>query len=81
MLTYNLTAERQLPGSMALSVAYAGSRGINLIHLRDVNATIPNGIPSNGICVAPPVGASINTANEVDGQATACYLSRHPAES
>ena len=31
MLGYNLTVERQLPGSMRLSVAYAGSRGLDLI--------------------------------------------------
>lgn len=30
MLQYNLTVERQLPSSMAITLAYAGSRGLNL---------------------------------------------------
>jgi hypothetical protein len=52
LLTYNLTAERQLPGSMAPTVAYAGSRGINLNEDHEGSPEAPNGIPSNGICVA-----------------------------
>ena len=31
MMTYNFTIERQLPGDMGITVAYAGSRGINLL--------------------------------------------------
>ena len=78
MLTYNLTAERQLPGSMALTVAYAGSRGINLQQDREGNPAIPNGIPSGGLCVKPPAGTVINTASQIDGQATSCYLATVP---
>ena len=74
MLTWNLTAERQLPGSMALTAAYVGSRGIDLIQDHEGNPTIPNGIPSNGICVAPPAGTIINLTSQLDGSATSCYL-------
>jgi len=42
LLQYNLTVERQLPGSMAVSVAYAGSRGINLIQTKEGNPTYPS---------------------------------------
>ena len=68
LLTYNLTAERQLPGSMALTVAYAGSRGINLQQDKEGNPEIPNGIPSNGLCVKPPAGTcrSIWQAKSMD---------------
>ena len=31
MLDFNLDVERQLPFGMALSVAYAGSRGLNAL--------------------------------------------------
>jgi hypothetical protein len=41
MLHYSLTAERQLPGSMAVTVSYAGSRGINLMKDREGNPTVP----------------------------------------
>jgi len=41
MLGYNLTIERQLPGAMAVSVGYVGTRGINIITLKDVNAPQP----------------------------------------
>ena len=77
-MQYNLTAERQLPGSMALSVAYAGSRGINLLQIKEGNPEIPNGIPSNGVCAQPPAGTIINTADQIDGQATSCYLAGFP---
>jgi hypothetical protein len=53
MLTYNLTVERQLPSNFAVSVSYAGSRGLNLMSQKDVNATLP-GSGSNsqpyGLC-------------------------------
>ncbi|OFV99114.1 MAG: hypothetical protein A3H28_15200, partial [Acidobacteria bacterium RIFCSPLOWO2_02_FULL_61_28] len=60
LLSYNLTVERQLPGDMAVTLAYAGSRGINLVGTRDGNATIPQGIPVNGACVARPAGQAFN---------------------
>lgn len=48
MFQYNLAVDRQLPGNMALTVAYAGSRGIHLIQTSEGNPTIPtfvNGQP------------------------------------
>jgi len=41
MLHYNLTAERQLPWEMAVTLAYAGSRGLNLYVTTDGNPTVP----------------------------------------
>lgn len=41
LLSYNLTLERQLPGEMALTLAYAGSRGINLVQTLEANPTVP----------------------------------------
>ena len=45
MLQYNLTVERQLPGEMALSLAYAGSRGLNLNQITEGNPTVPQVLP------------------------------------
>jgi len=33
MLQYNLTVERQLPGDMVTTLAYGGSRGLNLFRV------------------------------------------------
>ena len=41
MLHYNLTIEKQLPGSMSLSTAYVGTRGINLYQSKEGNPTVP----------------------------------------
>lgn len=41
MLQYNLTLERQLPFDTALTLAYAGSRGLNLMKVTEGNPTIP----------------------------------------
>ena len=45
MLQFNLTMERQLPASMMVSVAYAGSRGMNLVGVKDANAPYPSILP------------------------------------
>ena len=45
MLQYNLTVERQLPGEMALTVAYVGSRGLNLMQTTEGNPTVPQILP------------------------------------
>jgi hypothetical protein len=47
MLQYNLTVDRQLPYDMALTVAYAGSRGLNILIEEEGNPTVPT-ILSNG---------------------------------
>jgi hypothetical protein len=42
LLTYNLSFERQLPARTALTVAYAGSRGLNLAETVEGNPAIAN---------------------------------------
>ena len=61
MLDYNLTLERQLPGRIALTIGYAGSRGINLMQEKDGNPTIPQILPGGqkffclaSVATAPP---------------------------
>jgi hypothetical protein len=39
---YNLSIERQLPGNMALNVAYVGSRGIHLWSVEEGNPNVPD---------------------------------------
>jgi hypothetical protein len=81
LYSYNLATEQQLPGQMALTVAYAGSRGLNLFQLNDANPVFPTGVPSGngtGLCVARPAGSSINYASQTDGSATSCYLAGFP---
>ncbi|MBI2817200.1 MAG: TonB-dependent receptor [Acidobacteria bacterium] len=41
IVQYNLTLERQLPAQTALTLAYAGSRGLNLLQRYEGNPTIP----------------------------------------
>jgi hypothetical protein len=41
LLEYNLTVERQLPWNIALTVAYGGSRGINIVRTVEGNPTVP----------------------------------------
>jgi len=45
ILHYNLTAQRELPWSMAVTLAYAGSRGLNLVRHVDGNPTFPAVLP------------------------------------
>ncbi len=78
MLMYNLAIERQLPGNMALTVAYVGSRGIDLLQYKEGNPALPNGIPvtsgTTTTCVAQPAGSYINDASQIDGSATSCWV-------
>jgi hypothetical protein len=79
ILDYNLAVERQLPFAMSLSVAYAGSKGLNLMSRRDVNPAIPQGVPdASGNCVARPAGQAIDLTSMVSGIATACWLGGDP---
>jgi hypothetical protein len=78
LLQYNLAVERQLPGSMALTVAYAGSRGINLLQYKEGNPALPNGVPVTvgGVtsCQLAPSGQAIDYTSQVFGVATSCWL-------
>jgi hypothetical protein len=79
MLQYNLTVERQLPLDMALTVAYAGSRGFNLLAVQEGNPTIPQGVPNSaGGCIPKPVDQAVNLTSFADGSATACWLGNDP---
>jgi Carboxypeptidase regulatory-like domain/TonB dependent receptor-like, beta-barrel len=72
MQQYNLTIERQLPGQMVLSLAYAGSRGYHIVHGTEGNPEVPQGVPSNGVCVPLPAGQSVNL------NAPTCFLGNDP---
>ncbi|MBI2818004.1 MAG: TonB-dependent receptor [Acidobacteria bacterium] len=41
LLQYNFTVERQLPSNVAVTLAYAGSRGINLVTTTEGNPRVP----------------------------------------
>jgi hypothetical protein len=73
LLSYNLTVERQLPARMVLTVAYAGSRGLNVVTTTEGNPTVPQGIGVNGVCVPAPasVVADVHRSN-------ACWLGNDP---
>jgi hypothetical protein len=60
LLSYNLTVERQLPGNMVLSLAYAGSKGLNLWRGLEANMYVPLGVPNatGTACVALPAGST-----------------------
>ena len=45
MLQYNLTVERQLTTQMAITVAYAGSRGMNIPQILEGNVALPQILP------------------------------------
>ena len=45
-LQTNFSVERELPWSMAASIAYTGNRGLNLYRRTDMNPVIPFGTPS-----------------------------------
>ena len=45
LLQYNVTMERQLPFDLGLTLAYAGSRGLNLLNNTDANPRIPQFLP------------------------------------
>ncbi len=78
MMSYNLTLERQLPGQMALTVAFAGSKGLDLLRDAEFNNILPSGVPvtNNGVttCAQAAPGTVLNNANQYDGAATSCYF-------
>jgi hypothetical protein len=81
LMSWNLGIERQLPGQMALTVAFAGSKGLNLYSDEEGNDVVPSGIPTidsagNRICsaVAFSGGVAPNDADQYDNAgATSCY--------
>jgi hypothetical protein len=69
LVQYNLTAERQLPGAMALSVGYVGTRGFNLWTIREFNWNIPLSI-TNGVEFWGPDPSVLHTVNPNWGTAS-----------
>ncbi len=59
MAQYNLSVQQQLPGRMALTVAYVGSRGIHLRRVIEGNPVIPCNMPGS-ITAANPTGGCGN---------------------
>jgi hypothetical protein len=43
---YNLTIERQLPHSMAVTLTYGGSHGVNILDIVDGSPTVPQILPN-----------------------------------
>ena len=72
LLSYNLNVERELPFDMGLTLAYAGSRGLNLIKSVEGNPTTPGGLPQNGVCVRP------DTPPEFSASGPKCWLGGEP---
>jgi outer membrane receptor protein involved in Fe transport len=62
LVQYNLTFERHLPGDMALSVSYVGTRGFDLWTVREFNWNIPLSI-TNGIEYWGPDPSVLKTVN------------------
>jgi hypothetical protein len=50
IVQYNMSIQQQLPGNMALGVAYVGTRGIHLFTVKESNPTLPT---STGPCGDP----------------------------
>jgi hypothetical protein len=73
LLQYNLAVERQLPANMALTLAYAGSRGLDLYMEQEGNPTVPQGIGVNGVCVR---GSASDIANIL--RPNVCWLGGDP---
>ncbi len=73
LLSYNLTVERQLPAKMVMTLAYGGSRGINVVSTAEGNPTVPLGMGVNGVCVPAPASliSDIHRSNR-------CWLGNDP---
>ena len=75
---YNLSLAQQFPGQIAVSLAYAGSHGVDLIQVLEGNNVLPSGVPSttNGITTCALATSSvINNSNQYDSPAaTSCYF-------
>ncbi len=55
---YNLSIQRQLPGRMALSAAYVGSRGIHISRAVEGNPVIPCNMPNSTTATNDPLGCA-----------------------
>jgi len=78
---YNLTIDRQLPGAMAVTVGYVGTRGMHLVQLQEGNPTniigfLPNGLPFYCTAGAPGTPAIAPTVAAPCPTATAQFPGR-----
>jgi hypothetical protein len=80
LVSWNLGMERQLPGQMALTLAFAGSKGLNLYSDEEGNDVLPSGVPAvdpatnRRYCTPAPGFVAPNNANQYDStSATSCY--------
>jgi hypothetical protein len=76
-LQTNLSVERELPWSMAATVAYTYTRGLDLYRRTEANPTIPAGTPStdargNRVCL------NTGTAPAFNPTAEKCWLGTEP---
>ncbi|MGD1092833.1 MAG: TonB-dependent receptor [Bryobacteraceae bacterium] len=60
LLTYTLSLQRALPSNMTLTVAYAGSKGIDLLRTLEANPILPETV--NGQEYWPGTGTRVNPA-------------------
>jgi len=69
MQQYNLAIQQQLPGNMALTAAYVGSRGIHIRRVVDGNPVIPCNMPNSKTAAADPAGCGVGTSNDLSAVA------------
>ena len=76
LLSYNLTVERQLPYQMGLTLAYAGSRGINIAQNKEGNPTVARGTP--GVVNGVKTCQNISPAPAFVADGPKCWLGTEP---
>jgi hypothetical protein len=84
MAQYNVTVQQQLPGHMALTVAYVGSRGIHLRRVVEGNPVIPCNMPGSTTAIVDPAGCAGLTSDVVawnNGMTPVWDPARHPGNS
>jgi hypothetical protein len=69
MQQYNLSIQQQLPGNMALTAAYVGSRGIHIRRVIDGNPVIPCNMPGSATAAADPTGCGVGTSDDLSAVA------------
>lgn len=82
MAQYNFSVQQQMPGRMALTLAYAGSRGIHLRRVVEGNPVIPCNMPNSSTAAADPGGcAGLSTIAWNNGLNPVWDPARYPSNS
>jgi hypothetical protein len=68
MQQYNLAIQQQLPGSMVLSAAYVGSRGIHIRRVTEGNPVIPCNMPGSTTAANDPTGCGVGTSSDLSAE-------------